>query len=146
MHINEIERFYTMSMWTLANNIIIPHMIQNGQTVVEIWAFQDFYIKPRLLINMHDIITKINRAHLRAMGYLCTTYDINPMCHSWDIVLTSLCYIHTLTHTHTCIHVCLYVCTCITTRPRTMTWIHTWLLRTFFTTEDKIQVLGRKQC
>ena len=88
-HINEIERFYTMSMWTLANNIIIPHMIQNGQTVVEIWAFQDFYIKPRLLINMDDIITKNNRAHYRAMGYHYTTYDIYRTYSFWDIVFTS---------------------------------------------------------
>ena len=88
-HFNEIQQFYTMSMWTLANNIIIPNMKQNGQTVVEKWAFPNFNIKPRPLINMHDIITKNNWAHLRTVGYLCTTYDINPMCSSGDFVFTS---------------------------------------------------------
>ena len=81
--------FYTMVIWTLANNIIIPNMKENGQTVVEKWAFPNFNIKPRPLINMHDIITKNNWAHLRTVGYLCTTYDINPMCSSGDLVFTS---------------------------------------------------------
>ena len=35
MYINDIQRFYTMSMWTLANNISIQNMKENGQTVVE---------------------------------------------------------------------------------------------------------------
>ena len=78
-----------MVICTLANNIIIPNMKQNGQTVVEIWAFQDLYVKPRPLINMHDIITKNNRAHLWTMGYLCTKYDMNPMYRSGDFVFTS---------------------------------------------------------
>ena len=68
-----------MVIWTLANNIIIPNMKKNRQTVVEIRAFQDLYVKPRPLMNMRDIITKNNRAHLRAMGYLCTKYDMNPI-------------------------------------------------------------------
>ena len=67
-----------MVIWTLAYNIIIPNMKQNGHTVVEIWAFLNVNIEPRPLINMHDIITKNNRAHLRTMGYLCTKYDMNP--------------------------------------------------------------------
>ena len=90
VHINEIQRFYTMGMWTLANNIIIPNMKQNRQTVVEIWAFQVFTSSPaHVLYNMHDIFTKINRAHRRTMGYLCTTYEINPMRSSGDFVFTS---------------------------------------------------------
>ena len=44
-------------------------LIWDGMTHMQL---QNVYIKPRLLINMHDIDTKINRAHLRAMGYLCT--------------------------------------------------------------------------
>ena len=63
--------------------------------IVQIFHFQLWdsschnHFKPRLLINMHDIITKNNRAHLRTMGYLCTTYGINPMCKSGGFVFTS---------------------------------------------------------
>ena len=34
--------------------MITPNMKQNKHAVVKLWRFQDFYIKPRLLINMHD--------------------------------------------------------------------------------------------
>ena len=81
--------FILMNMWTLANNIIIPNMKQNRQMVVEIWEFQDFYIKPRPLINMHDIIAKENSAHLQTMSYLCTKYDMNAQHCSGDFVFTS---------------------------------------------------------
>ena len=46
------------------------------------FLIQDFYSKPRLLINMHDndpvtaMIPKNNRAHLRTMAYLGTTHVI----------------------------------------------------------------------
>ena len=30
MHINDIQRFYIVIMWTLANNITIPNIKQNG--------------------------------------------------------------------------------------------------------------------
>ena len=76
-------------MYILANNMITPNMKQDKHAVVKLWRFQDFYIKPRLLINMHDTDTKINRAHLRAMGYQCTPNDIYPMYRSWDFVFTS---------------------------------------------------------
>ena len=79
-----------MVICTLANNIIIPNMKQNGQTHcwnMNISRFVRF--KPRPLIHMHDIITKNNRAHLWTMGYLCTKYDMNPMYRSGDFVFTS---------------------------------------------------------
>ena len=60
-------------MYTLANNISKLNMKPNTLVVVQILAFQDFYIKPRLLINMHDITTKNNRDHLHA---LCAKYDM----------------------------------------------------------------------
>ena len=82
-------RFKDFILWIRASIISLPNMKENEQTVVEIWAFPDFYIKPRLLINMHDIITKTNRAHLRTISYLCTTYHINPMWSSGDFVFTS---------------------------------------------------------
>ena len=88
-NINDIQHFYMMNMQTLANNMFIPNIIENGQTVFEIWAFPNCYIKPRPLIHMHDIITNNNRAHLRTVGYLSTTYDINQMCCSGDFVFTS---------------------------------------------------------
>ena len=64
-------------------------MKQNKHAVMKLWRFQDFYIKPCLLINMHDIDPKSNRAHLWAMGYLGTTYIMYPVYGSWDIVFTS---------------------------------------------------------
>ena len=45
-----------MSMNTLANNKIMPSMKENISFVVKIRAFQDFYIKPRLLINRVQIV------------------------------------------------------------------------------------------
>ena len=86
MNINEIQDFYITNVYTLAIYIIMPNMKQNGHTVLKIWAFQDFYIKPRPLINMHDIITKNNMAHQWTIGYICTTYDMNPLYRSWDTV------------------------------------------------------------
>ena len=74
MHINDLDQFSTMTMYTLANNTIMPSMKENISLVVKIRAFQDFYFMPCILINMHDIDTKNNRDHLRAMGYLGTTY------------------------------------------------------------------------
>ena len=44
--------------------------------IFQFFQFQDFYIKPCLLIIMHDIDTKNNRAHLCAMGYLGITYSM----------------------------------------------------------------------
>ena len=48
------------------------NMKHNKHAVMKLWRFQDFYIKPCLLINMHDIANKNNSAHLRVMGYQCT--------------------------------------------------------------------------
>ena len=56
-------------MYILANNMLTLNMKHNKHVVVKLWRFQDFYIKPRLLINMHDIANKNNSAHLRVMGY-----------------------------------------------------------------------------
>ena len=69
--------------------MITLNMKQNRHAVVKLWRFQDFYIKPRLLINMHDIDTKNNRAHLRGMGYLGTKYVMYTVYGSSDIVFTS---------------------------------------------------------
>ena len=89
MHINDLDQFSTMTMYTLANNTIMPSMKENISLVVKIWAFQDFYFMPCILINMHNIDTKNNRDHLRAMGYLGTTYAMHPTYRSWDFVFTS---------------------------------------------------------
>ena len=63
-------------------------MKQNTHVVVKLWRFQEFYIKPHLLINIHDIIyartNKNNSAHLRAMGYQCTP-TAPPTMHINDI-------------------------------------------------------------
>ena len=67
-----------MTMYKLANNTIMPSMKENMSLVVKIQAFQDFCFMPCILINMHDIDTKYNRDHLRAMGYLGTTYVMYP--------------------------------------------------------------------
>ena len=72
MHINDIQHFDIINTYTLANNIITLNMKQNGHPVVKLYRFQDFYIKPRLLINMHAMTNKNNSAHLRPMGYQCT--------------------------------------------------------------------------
>ena len=72
MHINDIQHFEIIKTCILANNMIMPNMKQNWHVVVKLWRFQDFYIKPRLLINMHDIANKNNSAHLLVMGYQCT--------------------------------------------------------------------------
>ena len=72
MHINDIQHFDIIERYILANNIITLNMKQNKHAVMKLWRFQDLYIKPRLLINMHDIANKNNSAHLRVMGYQCT--------------------------------------------------------------------------
>ena len=72
MHINDIQHFDIIEMYILANNMFTLNVKHNKHAVMKLWRFQDFYIKPRLLINMHDIDTKNNRAHLRVMGYQCT--------------------------------------------------------------------------
>ena len=72
MHINDIQHFEIIKTGILANNMIMPNMKQNWYVIVKLWRFQDLYIKPRLLINMHDIANKSNSAHLRATGYQCT--------------------------------------------------------------------------
>ena len=72
MHINDIQHFKIAKTCILVNNMIMLNMKHNKHAVMKLWRFQDFYIKPRLLINMHDIDTKNNRAHLRVMGYQCT--------------------------------------------------------------------------
>ena len=87
-------------MYTLANNTIMPSMKENISLVVKIRAFQDFYFMPCILINMHDIDTKNNRAHLRAMGYLGTTYVMYPTYRSWDFVFTSFFRKITLSSAH----------------------------------------------
>ena len=68
MHINDIQHFEIAKSCILVNNMIMLNMKQNTHAVVKLWRFQEFYIKPRLLINMHDITNKNNNAHLRAMG------------------------------------------------------------------------------
>ena len=72
MHINDIQHFDIIEMYILANNMFTLNVKHNTHVVVKLWRFQEFYIKPRLLINMHDIDTKNNRAHLWVMGYQCT--------------------------------------------------------------------------
>ena len=71
MQMNDIQHFDIVKTCILANNINTLNMKQNRHAVVKLWRFQDFYIKPRLLINMHDITNKNNSAHLRPMGYQC---------------------------------------------------------------------------
>ena len=71
---------FTMNMYTLVNYKLVPNMKYNRVLFIDILAFKDFYNRPRLLINMQDIVTKINSAHLRTMDYTCTTYELNPMC------------------------------------------------------------------
>ena len=116
MHINDLDQFSIMTMYTLANNTIMPSMKENISLVVKIRAFQDFYFMPCILINMHDIDTKNNRDHLRAMGYLGTTmhnniqhfdiiemytlannmftlYAMYPTYRSWDSVYPQITYI-----------------------------------------------------
>ena len=72
MHINDIQHFKIAKTCILVTNMIMLNMKQNTHVVVKLWRFQEFYIKPRLLINMHDITNKNNSAHLRVMGYQCT--------------------------------------------------------------------------
>ena len=100
MHINDIQHFEIAKSCILVNNMITLHMKQNTHAVVKLWRFQEFYIKPRLLINMHDITNKNNSAHLRAMGYQCT-----PIWHV-SYVLTLRFRVYKLgvtdTHTHSC--------------------------------------------
>ena len=72
MHINDIQHFEMAKTCILVNNMTMLNMKQNTHAVVKLWRFQEFYIKPRLLINMHDITNKNNSAHLQAMGYQCT--------------------------------------------------------------------------
>ena len=72
MHINEFQNFDILTSYILPNNMIILNMKQNRHPVVTLKTFQDYHIKPCLLINMHDITNKINSAHLRPMGYHCT--------------------------------------------------------------------------
>ena len=80
MHINDIQHFDIIKTYILANNMITLNMKQNRYPVVKIWRFQDFYIKPRLLINMHDITKKIKSAHLWTMGYQCTPiWHVSPV-------------------------------------------------------------------
>ena len=75
MHINDLDQFYTMTMYTLPNNTIMPSMKENISLVVEIRAFQDFYFMPHLLINIHEITNKINSAHHISVP----PYDVYPM-------------------------------------------------------------------
>ena len=72
MHINEFHNFNIITSHILTSKIITLNMKQNRHPIVELETFQDFHINLCLLINMHDIINKINRAHLRPMGYQCT--------------------------------------------------------------------------
>ena len=87
MHINDIQHFEIIKTWILANNMTMPNMKQNRHVVVKLWRFHDFYIKPRLLINMHDIANKNNSAHLRAISV--PPYDMYPLYRSWNFVFTS---------------------------------------------------------
>ena len=96
MHINDIQHFKIAKTCILVNNMIMLNMKQNIHVVVKLWRFQEFYIKPRLLINMHDITNKNNSAHLRAMGYQCT-----PIWHvSYVLTLRFRVYKLGVTHTH----------------------------------------------
>ena len=58
MHINDIQHFDIIKSYIQANNMITLNMKQNRHPVVKLYGFQDLYIKPRLLINMHDITNK----------------------------------------------------------------------------------------
>ena len=58
MHINDIQHFEIAKTCILVNNMNMLNMKQNTYAVVKLWRFQEFYIKPRLLINMHDITNK----------------------------------------------------------------------------------------
>ena len=65
-------------MCILANNMTTLNMKQNRHAVGKLCKFQDFYIKPCLLINMYDIDTKNNRAHLLNMSCIrCTVLQIS---------------------------------------------------------------------
>ena len=68
MQINDIQHFDIAKTYIPANNIKTLNTKENKHPVVKLWRFQDFYIKPCLLINMHDITNKNNSAHLRPMG------------------------------------------------------------------------------
>ena len=80
MHINNIQHFDTIKMYILGNNMITLNIKQNRHPVVQLRKFSDFYIKPRLLINMHDITNKTNSAHLRPMDYQCTPHMMCILC------------------------------------------------------------------
>ena len=96
MQINDIQHFEIAKSCILVNNMIMLNMKQNTHAVVKLWRFQEFYNKPRLLINMHDITNKNNSAHLRAMGYQYT-----PIWHvSYVLTLRFRVYKLGVTHTH----------------------------------------------
>ena len=56
----------------IANNISTTYMKQKSFVVIEKDIFQ------AININIPGITTKNNRAHVEVMGYLSTTYDLNP--------------------------------------------------------------------
>ena len=59
MQINEFDQFDHTMLSTLAINIIIPNLKENGHWAVDLFQFYDFYIKPRPLISMRAIAKKI---------------------------------------------------------------------------------------
>ena len=99
-----------MILCTLTINTNIPKLTTFLHSVVKICLFYDFHFKPRPLINMHGIVTKINSAQLDTKAQLLTKYDIYPMYGFWVFALTKKCHTHTHTHTH------------IHTYTRTPTW------------------------
>ena len=69
MQINDIQHFDIVKTYIPANSINTLNMKQNRQPVVKFGRFQDFYVKPHPLINMHDITNKHISAHLRPTSY-----------------------------------------------------------------------------
>jgi len=59
MQINDFDQFDATILCILAMNIIIPNLKENRHSVVDLFQFYDFYIKPRPLISMRAIAKKI---------------------------------------------------------------------------------------
>ena len=61
---------------TYSNNVITLNIKQNRHAFVKFDLKTFTSIKPSLLLNMHNITNTKNSAHLWAMAYQCTPYDI----------------------------------------------------------------------
>jgi len=77
MQINDFYQFDATILCILAMNIITPNLKENGHSVVELFPFYDFYIKPRPLICMRAIAKKMYSAQLDHRTKLLTKFDID---------------------------------------------------------------------